>query len=138
MWWHYRINVLAVLLTALEFMVLGAIWYHPRVFGARWMALIGKRPEDFKGKNNGAAYATAMVYALVTSFALAWVISRSYSWGWMYGLKVGAIAGIGFVFTSFSTDAIFNQRPRQLVLINAGYYAVALVLGGAIIGAMRY
>jgi heme/copper-type cytochrome/quinol oxidase subunit 2 len=48
------------------------------------------------------------------------------------------LAGIGFAFTTLVVNESFQKRPWQLVLINGGYYVVALivVVNVALIGAV--
>ena len=40
------INYWAVLVAAVAYMILGAIWYSPILFGSAWMRLIGKTKEQ--------------------------------------------------------------------------------------------
>lgn len=49
-------------------------------------------------------------------------------------LKAGAIAGFGFVATSFGINYQFAQRPFALWLIDGGYHTVQFMLFGLILG----
>ena len=49
-------------------------------------------------------------------------------------LKAGALAGFGFVATSFGINYQFAQRPWVLWLIDGGYHTVQFVLFGLILG----
>lgn len=46
-----EINWLALLLAALCPLVIGFVWYHPKVFGNAWMAAAGLTEESLKGAN---------------------------------------------------------------------------------------
>ena len=41
-----EINFLAILLAALSTLVVGFIWYNPKVFGTIWMKETGVNPEN--------------------------------------------------------------------------------------------
>ena len=49
-------------------------------------------------------------------------------------LKAGALAGFGFVATSFGINYQFAQRSYKLWLIDAGYHTLQFVLFGLILG----
>lgn len=132
--WVFRINVLAVLAATVAYMALGFIWFHRGVFGTRWMQLIGKSEAELRANARPATYAWVTLYALTTSGAMAWIISRSNSWTFWWGAKVGAIVGLGIAVTTLAIDAAFHGRPRPLLWINAGYHLTAMVIVGAILG----
>lgn len=133
--WVFRINVLAVLAGTIAYMALGFVWFHKAVFGTRWMQLAGKSEEALRAAARPSTYVWTTLNALVTSGAMAWIISRSNSWTFWWGVKVGVIAGLGIAVTTLATDALFHGRPRGLLWINAGYHLTALVVIGAILGA---
>lgn len=63
-------NVKALLLAAVANMVIGSIWYNPKVFGTMWMKEIGKTEEDLKGANMLILFGTTFVFALMLSTAI--------------------------------------------------------------------
>ena len=46
-----EINFLALLVAALSTLVVGFIWYNPKVFGTIWMKESGMTEEKMKGAN---------------------------------------------------------------------------------------
>ena len=46
-----NINWLALVVAALSILVIGFIWYHPKVFGTIWMKEIGMTEEKAKKGN---------------------------------------------------------------------------------------
>ena len=65
-----NINFLELLLAALSSLVVGFIWYNPKVFGSIWMKETGITPEDGKGLNRVAIFAMSNFYAFLISFLL--------------------------------------------------------------------
>lgn len=67
-------NWIAILLAALSALVIGFIWYNPRVFGAVWMKEIGMTEEQLKGSNMFKMLAGTFVYAFLISFILQFLV----------------------------------------------------------------
>lgn len=64
-----EINWIALLLAALMPLIVGFVWYHPKVFGNAWMAAAGLTEESLKGANMlkifGLTYLLSFMAALV-------------------------------------------------------------------------
>ena len=133
--WAFRINILAVLAATVAYLALGFVWYGRAAFGRRWLALTGRTEEQVRGEYRPSTFLWSTLWALVTAGALAWIVSRTNSWTPWWGAKVGFIAGVGIVFTTLATDALYQPRPRPLVWINAGYHLIGMMVMGAILGA---
>ena len=134
------INWWAVLASAVVQMVLGSVWYSPLGFGKAWAALVGFTPEkmaEAKKKGMGAAYGLMFAGCLVTSTALALLVSGMRAHHAVQGFVLGLIASVGFVAPAFLSQGIFEGRPRKLYFINAGYWVANLVLTGVILSAWR-
>jgi hypothetical protein len=130
-----EVNWLAIIAAAISTMVVGFIWYHPAVFGKAWQKLTGM--SDDKIKNGpGVGYALTFVASLFMGYVLSHFLVYAGAVEWMDGLVTGTWIGLGFVATSFASEYIFNQKPRNLWLISAGYQVVAIAVAGAIIVAM--
>lgn len=65
----FQINFYAVLVAALVPMVLGFIWYNPKVFGNAWMKAAGMTDDQVKGGN--------MAVIFVVSFVLSFLLAMS-------------------------------------------------------------
>jgi hypothetical protein len=127
-WW-------AVIVAAVVYMALGAIWYSPPLFGKAWMKGIGKTKEQITAGSSPLSY----VWALVFSFLAAYGIGRIYLWARLAtvwdGIVVGLLAGVCFVVATLGINDIFEQRPKQLTIINVLYHLVGFIVIGIIIGA---
>lgn len=132
-----QVNWLAVFGGAITAMAVGFVWYSKLLFAMSWMKLAGLKEEDIKS-GPGIGYGLAFLAALLMSYVLAHFEGLIGITDWMGGAITGFWASLGFVATSFGTDAIFSKKPLNLFLITAGYQIVAITLAGAVIALLSY
>ena len=129
----FDVNWLAVLVAALVKFAIGGVWYSPPVFGPRWGALVGVTPDASK-----ARMAAAMITDLAASIVLAWVLANVLKFtgavGMMPGARVSFFLWLGFAATPLLSTTVYEGRPFALFAINAGYWLVAMLVMGALIG----
>jgi hypothetical protein len=130
------INYLAVLVAAILSMVIGAVWYSPGVLGKQWMKLVGKKQKDLQ-KGANTAYAVATIGFLLLAYVLAHFVDYTGATTVASGLQVGYWVWLGFVAPTAAISTAFSQKPRQLWLIDVGYYLVALLVSGALLAVWR-
>jgi hypothetical protein len=125
------INYLAVLSAAVAAWVLGAVWY--MALATPWIAAVGITREKI-------AASLPFVFALAACVIMAWVLAGIVGHLGQVTLRNGVISGlfcwVGFVITTMLVNNSFAMRSRMLLLIDGGYWLVALALMGAIIGAI--
>ena len=132
------INYLAVVVCAVVYFMLGGLWYSKLLFAKPWMSAIGKTEEELKGKGGaGLAYVVAIISALVTAFLLSVFIYFAGVDSLASGTKIGFYAWLGFSVTTLTPVYFFEQRPKKLLVIYAGYTLVAFLIMGAILGVWR-
>jgi surface polysaccharide O-acyltransferase-like enzyme len=133
------INILAVFLSAIATMIVGSVWYSPKVFGTLWMKLDGVKQKDMHEakKEMPKMYAGMFVASLVMAYVLGKFIQMSGLSGVQSGVVMGFWVWLGFIATSLLSMQLANGKPMKLYAIQAGYYLVVLVVIGAILGAMR-
>ena len=132
-----EINYLAVVLATLSSMIVGTIWYAPRVFGNYWMKAAGITPTG-----NAKDAIRPIVITLVVSFITAWVlagaafISLNFYGGSFFvnSLVTGIILWAGFTAARFITHDAFNRRPTGLTVLNVAHEFVTIVVMALIIG----
>ena len=128
-------NWLAVVAAGIAAFVLGGVWYSPIGFVRPWQRLIGKTDEQLReGMSSMMAMGSQAVQQVVTTFAVATIVSWSGAGNVVEGLWVGVIVGVGVLAADGLKLVFFEGRPFQLYLINAGYSALAVVIMGAILG----
>jgi hypothetical protein len=132
-----HINWIAVLIAAIAFFALGAIWYS-FLFRDAWIKASGVNVNDPNAKKGvGAMFLSSFILIVITVIGLALFTARVGSGGWMTGLKVGLVAGICFCATSISNSYLYEKRPLALHVINSLYNVVGCVIAGIIIAVWK-
>lgn len=132
-----EINYWAVLLATLSSMVVGSIWYTPKVFGNYWMKAANVTPSG----NAKDAFGPILVTVLV-SFVTAWVLAGASFITWdFYGgnfllnaVLTGVVLWAGFTAARFITHDAFDGRPSGLTILNIAHELVTIVIMALIIG----
>ncbi len=68
-----HINFLAVLVAALIPMVIGFIWYNPKVFGTAWMKAADMSMEKMKGANMALVFGLTFVFSFLVAMTMNFV-----------------------------------------------------------------
>lgn len=131
------INYWAVVLATLSSMVVGSIWYTPRVFGNYWMKTAGITPS---GNARDAVW--PIVVTLIVSFVTAWVLAGAAFIAWdFYGgsfllnaVVTAIVLWAGFTAARFITHDAFDGRPSGLTVLNIAHELVTLLIMALIIG----
>lgn len=132
-----EINYWAVLVSTAAAMVIGSVWYMPKVFGARWKKLARVRDPE----TTTEAMLPLMV-STVLAFLLAWVLAGSVAIAWhFYGggyfasaIVTGLTLWAGFTAGRFITHDVFEGRPSQLTVLTISHELVLVVVMSVIIG----
>lgn len=158
-----NINFIALLLAAFSSLVVGFIWYNPKVFGTIWMREAGIQFDDAKKPNMGLILFGAFVYAFFIAFIIQFLVIHQYGVLGVVGgnpnneaykvfmtqenqnafrtLKHGALhgfmSGLFFALPVVGVGAIFERRSFKYVLVSGGYWVVTCMIMGAIICAMK-
>ena len=125
------VNLLAVIVSAVITMIIGALWYSPVLFANRWLTAINKRMEDVQG--GASMYAGTFVANLLAAYVLAIVVRALGANTLINGVLVGVLTWLGLVAAPTFTYATFNGPNRQVWMLFAGYQLVAFVIMGAIL-----
>jgi hypothetical protein len=114
---------------------LGALWYGV-VFKKSWRKLVGLA-EDQKPKNQLAGVVASFIGCFILSFVLAHIMGWKMSITATDGAAIGVICWFGFMAPPLFVQHVFENRPANLFAINAGYWLLAMGLGGAILAAFH-
>ncbi|MGZ0015708.1 DUF1761 domain-containing protein [Yeosuana sp. AK3] len=152
-------NFLAILVAAISALVVGFVWYNPKVFGNAWMQAAGMTEEQIKGGNMAKIFVLALIFAVLLSMSLMPIVihqTGAYSlvqgelgvlpsyeafladYGnafrtYKHGAFHGVFAGIFIALPILGTNALFERKSAKYILINSGYWIVTLGIMGAII-----
>jgi len=132
-----KTNYLAVVVAAVAYWVLGAIWFGV-VFGRQWLQLEHIPPEQVAAMK-GAAAAFPYIMSFVLNLIIAFVLAQLCAWRnattAARGASLGVLLWIGIIGPVTYTTNMYEMRPLNLFLLNEGYVLVGLFLMAAILGA---
>ena len=159
-----EINFLALVVAAFSTLVVGFIWYNPKVFGTIWMKESGMTEEKMKGGNMLMIFGVSFIYAFLISFIIqaltihqmgalgmvggdASIAKSSYvafmaDYGmafrtFQHGVLHGFIAGLFLALPLIGTNALYERRSFKYTLVTGGFWSVCFMLMGGIICAWK-
>jgi hypothetical protein len=133
-----KANHAAVILAAVLFFVLGAVWY--TVLAIPWLAGIGKSIEQISREHGDSRlhFIVGFVSILVMCYTLDWIMRRaSVPPTAGSGALYGTVASLGLIGAAMALNYGFEARGVSLWIINAAYVLVGLAMSGAIIGGWK-
>lgn len=130
------LNWLAVIVTAVAYFALGAIWFAPPVFGKAWMASSGTATPG-EGQRAGATfYVVPLLTCFVSTVATAIIAISTGTDTVAEGIMLGLVVGIGYAVALAVLGGIFDATKPQAMTaatISAGYHLVGLVIASVIL-----
>ena len=154
--------LLHCLVAALSTLVVGFIWYNPKVFGSIWMRETGMTEENAKGANMVLVFGMTIFYSFLISFILQMLVIHQFGAYGMIGgdpsaegvkpsfaafmadygtnfrtFKHGALhgfmAGLLFALPVVGVGALYERRSWKYTLVAGGYWVVACMIMGGIL-----
>ncbi|WP_395042913.1 DUF1761 domain-containing protein [Flavobacterium sp.] len=159
-----NINFLAILLAAASTLVVGFIWYNPKVFGTIWMKETGVTMNPDEKPNMVLIFGMSILYAFFIAFILQTVVihqfgvlgliggdetkalpsyvafMKDYGNEFRYfghGVLHGFLAGLFMILPVIGTNALYEKRSWKYVLVVGGFWIVCFMIMGGIICAMK-
>ncbi len=158
------VSPIAIVLAALVPILVGFIYYNPKVLGNAWMAATGLTEEQLKKGNMAKIFGFSILFSAMLAFSFGFVVVHQMHLGSIingafetdaakadvaafmqkYGsnfrtFKHGAFHGFIFslfvVLPIFGTNALFEHRSFKYIFIHIGYWAICLMLMGGILSA---
>lgn len=156
-----QMNFLVIALAALIPMIIGFLWYNPKLLGTAWMKETGITEEKAKSANMpltfGLSYVLSFLMAMVLQFFVIhqWGIfslvegdieafnsgaaaammseygSAFRTFG--HGAFHGMFAGLFIAFPILATNGMFEQKSWKLIFINGGYWILSMALMGGVL-----
>jgi len=130
---NVRTNYPAVVVAAIAYWILGALWYGV-LFSKPWMALEHMTIEQAQSVNPVVPYIVAFLLELLVAYSVAQLCIWRNANTVGRGASVGVLVWIGFVGPISFMNYMFEMRPKELFAINEFYPLAGLVLMGAILG----
>ena len=153
-------NFYAILAATLVSLVVGFVWYNPKVFGTIWMQETGMTDEKAQKGNMLKIFGLTIVYSFLISFMLSGMVIHqvgalgmtggdesialpSYAafmadYGnafrsFQHGALHGFLTGVLFVLPITAINSLFEQKSWKYILVTGGFWVVTLTIMGAII-----
>lgn len=153
----------AIPIAAVAALVIGAIWYNPKVFGNAWMRESGMTAEKMKAGNMAIIFGFSLLFAVMLSALLMQFTNHQFGviaviggdpstaspayeafiaeYGnafrsYKHGALHGTIFGVLGALPIIGTIALFERKSPKYIFINAGYWIVTLAVMGAILCGM--
>jgi hypothetical protein len=155
-------NFYAILVSAFSSLVVGFIWYNPKVFGTIWMNETGMTEEKAQKGNMLKIFGLTFVYSLMLAFIMSALVVHQFGALGMIGgpdfiatakpsyaafmadygdnfrtFKHGALhgfmSGLFLGLPIIAINSLFEQKSWKYIAITAGYWTVIMTIMGAII-----
>ncbi|WP_452225437.1 DUF1761 domain-containing protein [Lacinutrix chionoecetis] len=153
-------NFLAITVAAIVPIILGFLWYNPKLFGNAWMREAEMTPEKMKGGNMAVIFIITLILSFMLSFFLQQLTNHQTGavqltggdpamakpsfdafmadYGnafrtYKHGALHGVLAGIFLFFPVIAINGMFERKSWKYIFINSGYWVVTLAIMGAIV-----
>lgn len=157
-------NFLALIAAALSTLVIGFVWYSPRVFGDIWKKEAGMTEEKMKEANMLLIFGTSLAYAFFISIILQFLVIHQfsalsmiggdesiakpsyaafmadYSMGFRtvkHGALHGFLAGLLMILPVIGTNALYERRSFKYTFVTGGFWIACFTIMGGIICAWQ-
>jgi hypothetical protein len=137
------VNYVAVLLAGLSAVIVGFIWYSPKIWYEPWLRLSKAVPKkETTTSSLILRYGSVLLASLVTAYVLAYVsfvVNHFFRNSFVLDTVLSAFwLWVGFTLSRIYVHDRFENRPWRLSMINAGYELATVLIMAIIIGSMRY
>lgn len=136
------VNWLSIVISSLIPMIVGFIYYHKSLFGNAWMKSIGMTEEKARQGNMAVIFGVSLVLSVMLSFFLLGFNNSPGQEGefdtFKHGAFHGVIVSLFVAVPVLVTSGLFEQRSRNNLLINVGYWVITLALMGGVVDAMNH
>lgn len=131
------LNYIGILLAAVVYFIIGAIWYAPNVFGNRWKH-DGEKGEDSHVRHCSiccriGSYVGEFIIALIIAYILSLFIEISQADEIGECLLVALWIWIGFIATTHFSAVLWGRKTIKHFLIHAGFMLIGLLAMASVI-----
>jgi len=157
-----EMNWIAIFVSALTTLVVGFIWYNPKVFGTIWMKENGLTQEELRNGNMLKIFGLTYIFSLlIVMTEMSLTIHQTGAIGMIggqpkisealpsfhafmadygtafrtfkHGALHGAISGLFFALPIIGINGLFERKSWKYIWIHAGFWIVSLTIIGSII-----
>lgn len=156
------INFKAIFVASFSSLIVGFIWYNPKVFGAIWMNETGMTEEKARQSSMLKVFGLTLVLSFMLAFIMpTFVIHQFGALGmiggpsevekampsylaflsdygnvfrtYKHGALHGSMIGLFVALPVIATNCLFEQKSFKYAAITSGYWIIVMTIMGAII-----
>jgi hypothetical protein len=130
------LNWLAVIVAAIVWYAVGAVWYMPAVFGKPWMRSIGWDPDASPPAMTPVTYAIPLLAMVVGTAGIGMLAVATATDTFGEGLVLGLVLGVAISTVLFVVTAVFDPlRPEPVTWVwtTGGYHLVGILVASVIL-----
>ncbi len=147
--------------TALIPLIVGFIYYHPKVFGTAWMKENNFTEDDMKGANMAKIFGFTYFFSILITMTVQFIVIHQWSvysifandmnnpeiksylddfmakYGnnfrtFKHGALHGFLSSIFYVMPLIGINAMFERKSFKYIFIHTGFWAICLLIMGGI------
>lgn len=130
-------QAVAIPLAAVASWLFGAAWYG--LLGPAWLVALGTTKAELTGGRDRPSplpFVLSFAAELVMASVLAILVAQLGLTGAAGGMAAGILAFVGFVATTVGVNHAYSGADPSLTLIDGGHWLAAMIVQGAVIGAL--
>jgi hypothetical protein len=120
-------NFLYIVLAALIPMIIGFIYYHPKVVGGAWMKASGVTDETMKGANMGIIFGASLLLSFLVSVSIAMFVTHQTDLHSMFN-DLDGYGVEGSAITNLMTEALAISGDRYLSFSHGAFHGTLIGL----------
>lgn len=138
-------NFIAILIATLIPMIIGFIYYHPKVMGKAWMQSLGITEESLKKGNMAIIFGVSLLMSFMLSFFLLINVDGPGQEGpigqfdtFKHGAFHGFLIALTVAMPVMVTNGLFERKNAKNMIINVIYWVITISLMAGVIDAMNH
>ena len=135
-----QLNWLAIVVGAVVYFALGALWYSNVLFAKAWQRSIGWDAARTPPEQSPMTYVIPLIAYLVMAVAVGLLAAATGTDTFTEGLVLGLVIGIGLSLAHTFVDASFDPNkpePWTWFAINGAYHTIGLIIVAVIVAVWR-
>ena len=157
-----EMNFISPVVAAFTTLLVGFVWYHPKVFGTVWMKETGLTQEELEKGNMLKIFGLTFIFSIFIGMVMQMLsihqmgamsmvggfnkvaeakpsfaaFMADYGTAFRtakHGAFHGLFTGIWFAFPMIAINGLFERRSLKYIFIHSGYWMVSLTIIGAIV-----
>jgi len=130
----FAVNWVGVIVGNVALLIICFVWFMPKVFGERWIALMGRPGEQL---TPGPDFVLSILSGILNSFVMAVLALNLGATTVGDGILLGLVVFAGFFLSYMTANTVFAKRSWTLWGIDVGHALLAQVVLAVIVTLLR-